>query len=133
MTVLVGYIPTTEGLRALRLAGEEAHLRSQGLVVVNVHRDDRPSDVRIVEEDDEHLERVRRDLAARGTPVEVAVPHGVDPAEALMQEARDRDASVIVIGLRHRSAVGKLLLGSTAMKILMHAPCPVLTVRVDAG
>ena len=34
-----------------------------------------------------------------------------------------------VIGIRRRSAVGKMVLGSNAHRILMDAPCPVVTVR----
>jgi nucleotide-binding universal stress UspA family protein len=36
---------------------------------------------------------------------------------------------VIVIGLRKRSAVGKLLMGSSALRILLDADCPVLAVK----
>jgi nucleotide-binding universal stress UspA family protein len=38
-------------------------------------------------------------------------------------------AELIVIGMRRRSAVGKLLLGSTAQRILLDARCPVLAVK----
>lgn len=132
MTVLVGYIPTPEGRAALALAAAEAQLRGAALVVVNAHRDDRLSDPTVVDEGDEELARYRREAEARGTPVEVVVPHGADPAEAITRAAREHDAALVVIGVRHRSAVGKLILGSTAQQVLMDAPCPVLTVRADA-
>ena len=41
------------------------------------------------------------------------------------------DAELIVIGMRHRTAVGKFLMGSTAQRILLDAPCPVLAVKAD--
>ena len=35
----------------------------------------------------------------------------------------------IIIGARKRSKVGKLLLGSTAQYVILHAPCPVITLK----
>lgn len=50
----------------------------------------------------------------------------VDAATAL-------DASVLVIGIKHRTATGKLLFGSSAQRILLDATCPVLAVKVAQG
>jgi nucleotide-binding universal stress UspA family protein len=53
----------------------------------------------------------------------------MDPAEDLINVAEEVNADLIVIGLRRRSPVGKLILGSNAQRILLDAPCPVLAVK----
>ena len=56
---------------------------------------------------------------------------GNDPAEDLISVAEEEKADFIVIGLRRRSPVGKLILGSNAQRILLDASCPVLAVKGD--
>ena len=43
------------------------------------------------------------------------------------------DAELLVIGIRHRSPVGKLLLGSVSQQLLLECPKPVLAVKPDEG
>jgi len=130
MTVLVGYVPNALGEAALRAGVDEARLRSQPLVVLNMSRDDILVDPRRAAPGD--LERVERDLAELGVEVEVVrVEEGSDTAEAIVAEAEARSAVLIVIGLRHRTAVGKLLMGSVAQKVLLDARCPVLAVKAQ--
>jgi nucleotide-binding universal stress UspA family protein len=52
-----------------------------------------------------------------------------DLADEVLRAADDIDASVIVIGLRRRSPVGKLIMGSSAQRILLEADRPVLAVK----
>ena len=59
----------------------------------------------------------------------VRIEQGSDPATAIVEAAAERGASVIVIGLRHRTPVGKLIMGSVAQRILIDAACPVLAVK----
>ena len=130
MTVLVGYVPTPLGEATLRAGVAESRRRSEPLLVVNMSRDDVLVDAHRAKSDDLH--RVERDVAELGVDIEVMrIEQGSDPADALVRVAGEREASVIVIGLRHRSPVGKLIMGSAAQRILLDARCPVLAVKED--
>jgi nucleotide-binding universal stress UspA family protein len=129
MSVVVGYVPTREGETALDHAMSEARSRGARLVVVNTSRGDALVDERYV--DDEQLAGLRAKLADSGVDHEVVhTMRGRDASEEILAVAEERRAQLVVIGLRRRSPVGKLLLGSTAQRVLLDAPCPVLAVKV---
>jgi nucleotide-binding universal stress UspA family protein len=129
-TIVVGYVPKPEGKAALRRAAEEARLRDARLVVVNSHRGGREFDADDAIESESQLEEVRSELRAAGVEHEIRqLVRGMDPAEDLVNVATEVNAEFIVIGLRRRSPVGKLILGSNAQRVLLDAPCPVLAVK----
>lgn len=126
--LVVGYVPKPEGEAALRRAAEEARLRGARLVVVNSHPAGR--DVAPGEEMTPGLAAARAELEQAGIPHEVRqLVRGGDAADDLIQVAEEVGADMIVIGLRRRSPVGKLILGSNAQRVLLDAPCPVLAVK----
>jgi nucleotide-binding universal stress UspA family protein len=132
MTVLVGYVPSPEGEAALRAGIDEARLRDEKLLVVNTSRGDAYVDPRFAQEPD--LAHVREDLAALGVEFDIRqVLGGGDAAEEIIELAEQADVSLVVIGLRRRSAVGKLIMGSAAQQILLGAGCPVLAVKAAAS
>lgn len=119
--IVVGYSSKPEGRAALKRALAEAELRDGQLVVVHTSPD--------VAADD-----LRSELEAAGVPYEVVeAVDALDPAEELLTAAEGRQADFIVIGLRRRSPVGKLLLGSNAQRVLLDASCPVLAVKAGAA
>lgn len=125
--IVVGYTPTPQGSSALEFSIREGRAHGASLVVVNVSRADSYVDNNLVEED--QLMALHQQLEDSQVKHEIIQHIGRDPASDLIQIADDHGAGLIVIGLRRRSAVGKLLLGSTAQQILMHANCPVTAVR----
>jgi len=128
--IVVGYVPKPEGEAALRLAAEEAKLRGASLVVVNSHRGGRDMDDAEAHSTKSSLDDVRAQLSAAGIQHEVRqLVRGMDPAEDLVSVAAEVSADIIIIGLRKRSPVGKLILGSNAQRVLLDAPCPVLAVK----
>ena len=56
-----------------------------------------------------------------------------DPADTIINTARDWDADLIVLGSDSRGRLAHFLLGSTADSVIRRAPCPVLTVRHQAA
>ena len=76
----------------------------------------------------ELAERASAEL--RGSGIEVApVMVAADPRSALIDEAREEHADLIVVGSHGRSGLSKLLLGSVASHVVAHAPCSVLVVK----
>ncbi|MEV4229477.1 universal stress protein [Streptomyces bobili] len=131
MTVLVGYVPTPEGEAALRAGIDEARLRGERMLVVNASRGHAYVDPRFAQEPD--LAHVREDLAALGVEFDIRQVLGAgDAAEEIIELAERADVSLVVIGLRRRSAVGKLIMGSAAQRILLGAGCPVLAVKAPS-
>jgi nucleotide-binding universal stress UspA family protein len=73
---------------------------------------------------------VVEELKQAGVAAEGSVrPAAAGPARAILEQARDLDASMIVVGSRGQGALGGLLLGSVAHKVIQLAACPVLVVR----
>jgi len=129
-TIVVGYVPKPEGKAALKRAVEEAKLRGSRLVVVNSHRGGREFDRDDAIESESQLSEVQSVLKEADVEHDVRqLVRGMDPAEDLVNVAGEVDAELIVIGLRRRSPVGKLILGSNAQRVLLDAPCPVLAVK----
>lgn len=132
MSIVVGYVPTKEGRAALRRAAAEARLRESRLIVVNSQRGGREFDGEEARRFDELLDQVQQELDEQGVEHEVrTLVRGNDPSEDLIEAAEDSNAEFIVIGLRRRTPVGKLILGSNAQRILLDASCPVLAVKAD--
>lgn len=126
--VVVGYVPSPEGRAALDTGVTEARLRGARLVVVNTTPSDGPVDERLLTGD--ALAELRAELDALDVEAELRQPHSYDDvADDLDAIADEVGADLIVIGLRRRSPVGKLILGSAASRILLTAHHAVLAVK----
>ena len=130
--VVVGYVAKPEGEAAVEQGIAEARLRNATLVVVNSHRGGREYGADESTRSDADMSELEAKLEESGVPFEVRqLVRGFEPAEDLISIAQSSDADLIVIGLRRRTPVGKLILGSNAQRILLDAPCPVLAVKVS--
>jgi nucleotide-binding universal stress UspA family protein len=131
VTIVVGYTPTPPGRAALTTAAAEAIKSGRPLVVVNTSRGDSFADPNFAQPAD--LDWVRTTLEEAGVTYSIRQEvRGREAADELIEACEEVGAQLCVIGIRRRAAVSKMLLGSNADRILMEAPCPVLTVRPDS-
>jgi nucleotide-binding universal stress UspA family protein len=128
MSIVVGYVPSPEGNAALNRAIGEARKSNQKLVVVNSSKGDALVDNRYAGQPE--MDDIGKRLARESVEHVILHPvRGQDATTEVLNAAEAHHADLIVIGLRRRSPVGKLFLGSTAQRILLEAECPVLAVK----
>ncbi len=128
MTVVVAYLPTPAGEAAFAAGLAESERRNEPLVLVNSPHTGAPVSKTLA--DEPTLARLRQSAADHNIDLDVRLDGHTDHlVDTLLAIADEVDASVIVIGLRHRTAVGKLLMGSNAQRILLHTKRPVLAVK----
>jgi nucleotide-binding universal stress UspA family protein len=97
-------------------------------VVVNSTRADRIVDPRYSQGDDWAALLARLDESGVAHS-ERHLTSSETAAADILRVAEEVAAELIVVGLRKRTPVGKLLLGSTAQAVILHAPCPVVAVK----
>jgi nucleotide-binding universal stress UspA family protein len=141
VSILVGYVHTSEGYAALDRAADEALARDTDLHVVRVLREpttDDPTQHRdwqqAVEQARADAARLEEELVGRGlrVQVELVVSSTHSPAGMLLELSARPEVELVVIGMRRRSRVGKLVLGSAAQEVLLGADVPVLAVKPAA-
>lgn len=131
MTIVIGYVPTPVGTAALEAGLAEAAAHGDDVVILNSPRRGATVDAALVDDVSD------ADLVARAAAVGVTArvdhaDHGPDVVQTFETVVRDTGARLVVIGLRRRTPVGKLVMGSNAQRILLEASVPVLAVKPSA-
>jgi len=129
VTIVVGYAPSTQGRAALR-AGARYAARGGSPLLIAAHQHAVPGGGTTAATEEE----VRAELEGLGASLEgVTVRRGPDReiGEFLLSTIEEVQAELVVIGLRRKSPIGKLNLGASARRVVLGAPCPVLTVKDD--
>lgn len=128
MTIVVAYVPRPEGQAALDKGIEIAKRRNEHLVVVNASPGGSKEDPSLADVQD--FERVQELLDGSGLNAELKqYVRGKNAVQEIEDLVESSQASLLIIGLRKRSAVGKLILGSVAQDLLLSVSCPVLAVK----
>jgi len=131
--ILVAYDGSEGAKRALDEAAR--HANGHPLTVVSVAellpQFGRAGAMLLPEEDEERKRQLAEAIAAlkaRGV-VAKAVERRGDVAEAIVDEAQQEGAELIVLGTRGLNAAKRWLMGSVSTRVVQHAPCNVLVVR----
>src|SRR5215207_369110 len=133
--IIVGYDPRSSDRSPVAFALRAARFTGAPLVVASVGSGAAPEGRTggRVEEDlvptaAGALDELQRDLDAEGVAVESVELNNTSAARALHEAAEERDAGLLVVGSTGRGAVGRVLPGSTAERLMHGAPCPIAIV-----
>ncbi len=131
MKFLVCYDETNEAKKALKVAREHAKIWKAELEVVYTISRVEPLKHSKVKKIEEKMEgEVKEILTEDDPPYEVQLLlTDLTSGEQLVKFAEDQKMDQIFLGIVKKSKVEKLLFGSTAQYVILHAPCPVVTVQ----
>ena len=133
--IVVGYDGSETAKRALERTAELASKEGATVTAVSAVQVLPPAgrsagaiDPDEVTERRQELSEAEAFLAEKGIKANLVEGHG-DPAEVIVDAAKETGADLIVVGTRGLSTAERVLLGSVSTKVLHDAPCDVLVVR----
>jgi len=131
MKFMVCYDGSDSAKSALKLAQKDARSLDAKLEVVNTITRELPLKHSQIKSREDKLNREVVDLlGGDDVPYETQLlVTSLTSGEQLIQFAQDETVDLIYIGIIKKSKVGKLIFGSTAQYVILHAPCPVVTVN----
>jgi nucleotide-binding universal stress UspA family protein len=118
--------PVEFGLAASRVTGAPlivVHVRRGGPLVDQFATVDDS-----VGGDEQGLEHLRLDFQRNRTPADIEVIDARHVADGLSRAVEKHNPQLLVLGSSKRGAVGSVLLGGTAERILHKSPCPIAVV-----
>jgi nucleotide-binding universal stress UspA family protein len=134
--IIVGYDPQTFDRAPVNFAVAAARLTGAPLVIASVCADSAARDGSAAGRLDEDLaadatgalDEVDRELDAEDIAVEFRQIDNMSAARGLHEAAEAQDAGLLVVGSTNRGALGRVLPGSTAERLMHGAPCPIAIV-----
>jgi nucleotide-binding universal stress UspA family protein len=80
------------------------------------------------EEAGQHVEQAKKKIDRANIKCETIVRMGGAPHKFIVQEAKDRNVDLILMGTHGRTGLKRVLMGSVAQNVIANAPCPVMVV-----
>ena len=126
--ILLAYVPSATSEAAFDFAIEEAERRDASLLVLASERAPDPRKARGVTDQRPLQER----LEETGLGFELrTVPKRDDPADDILDAVEHDDVDLVILGIRKRTPIGKILLGSTSQRVAIESPVPVVMVKPE--
>jgi len=137
MKVLVATDGSEHSMKAVQRALELAETQGAQVTLMSVayyvqgNFDGMPMNIQDKLEDEARaaLKKGKALFDAKNLPVETVLEAGLVPANLIIRKAQDGKFDRIVIGSTGMNALERILMGSTAAKVVAHAPCEVTVVR----
>ena len=130
MKFLVGYNGSNGAENALKLAQNHAKVFNAEIHIVTSLEQGHDLSKEDIGKAEGELEYLRTPFNIDNIHCETYVSVSyLSPGEDLVQFAKDNNIDEVFIGVRKRSAVRKLVFGSTARYVILNAPCPVVAVK----
>lgn len=124
-TVLVAYVPSASSEAALEFAIDEARRRSASLLVL-ASESSSAAKARAVTDTRPLADR----LAETGLEFDLrTVEQRSDPADDILDALDSDPVDLAVLGMRRRTPIGKILLGSTTQRVVLESKVPVVLVK----
>lgn len=126
--ILLAYVPSATSEAAFAFAVKEAERRDASLLVLASERAPDPRNARGVTDQRPLQER----LEETGLGFELrTVPKRDDPADDILDAVEHDDVDLVILGIRKRTPIGKILLGSTSQRVAIESPVPVVMVKPE--
>jgi len=131
MKLIVGYKHgTNQAENLLELALKRAQLFNATVLIITIMSEGMEKDQDLITDAEAALEKAKTHFDRKNIPCEThLLIRGIDSGDDLVNFAKETQAEEIIIGVKNRTKVGKLLLGSTAQAVVLNAPCPVVTMK----
>ena len=136
MKVLVATDGSEASMKAVQRALEMAETKGAQVTIMAVayfpdDADEMPLNIRekLEGEARANIRKAKAVFDQKDIKVETVLEAGLMPANNIMRRAQEGKFDRIVIGSTGLNALERILMGSTAAKVVAHAPCEVTVVR----
>lgn len=87
---------------------------------------------RMSQQANQTLGMARERIEKENIPCETIVHTGGQPHEFIVEEAKNKNIDLIVMGTHGRTGLRKFIMGSVAERVIGHAPCSVMVVPASS-